>query len=317
MSVVGGKADLTRSSADVGPEPDIRVTASGRFLCRHPAVAMCADGPAYQPDAVMVVIVSFKRSTRNRALIGDRTIMRTLLLLVLSTVAAALEATALDAECVRERAAMVETIRGYARSDTSVLGQQGLSERVLEAMGQTKRHLFIPERTCSIAYADRPIPIGLGQTVSQPFIVALMTQLAEVAPDHVVLEVGTGSGYQAAILARLARKVCTIEIIPALAEAAAKTLRDLTYDNVRVRLGDGYGGWPECGPFDGIVVTAALGEVPPPLIEQLKVGGRLVMPVGPGYTTQYLTVVEKIAPDKTTTRAVALVRFVPFTRSQH
>ena len=183
--------------------------------------------------------------------------MKTLLLLVLSMVAVAREATAQDAECVRERAAMVETIRAYARAYASVLGQQGLSERVLEAMGQTKRHLFIPERSCSIAYADRPIPIGLGQTISQPFIVALMTQLAEVAPDHVVLEIGTGSGYQAAILAHLARKVCTIEIIPPLAEAAAKTLRDLAYDNVSVRLGDGYGGWPECGPFDAIVAALA------------------------------------------------------------
>jgi protein-L-isoaspartate(D-aspartate) O-methyltransferase len=201
--------------------------------------------------------------------------MKTLLLLVLSMVAVAREATAQDAECVRERAAMVETIRAYARSDASVLGQQGLSERILEAMGQTKRHLFIPERSCSIAYADRPIPIGLGQTISQPFIVALMTQLA------------------------------------------AKTLRELAYDNVSVRFGDGYGGWPECGPFDAVVVTAALGQLPPPLIEQLKVGGRLVMPLGPGYTTQQLTVVEKIAPGKTTTRAVALVRFVPFTRSQN
>ena len=144
-----------------------------------------------------------------------------------------------------------------------------------------------------------------------------MTHLAEVAPDHVVLEVGTGSGYQAAIIARLARRVCTIEIIPQLAEAAAKALRDLAYDNVSVRHGDGYDGWPECGPFDAIVVTAALGQVPPPLIEQLKVGGRLVMPVGSAYTTQNLTVVEKIAPDKTTTRAVGLVRFVPFTRSQN
>ena len=262
-------------------------------------------------------LVALKRSTQNRGPIGDRTIMKTLLLLVLSMVAAAREATAQDAECVRERAAMVETIRAYARSDASALGQQGLSERVLGAMGQTKRHLFIPERSCSIAYADRPIPIGHGQTISQPFIVALMTQLAEVAPDHVVLEVGTGSGYQAAILAHLARKVCTIEIIPPLAEAAAKTLRDLAYDNVSVRFGDGYGGWPECGPFDAVVVTAALGQLPPPLIEQLKVGGRLVMPLGPGYTTQQLTVVEKIAPGKTTTRAVALVRFVPFTRSQN
>jgi len=243
--------------------------------------------------------------------------MKNLLLLVLSMVAVAREATAQDAECVRERAAMVETIRAYARSDAGVLGQQGLSERVLEAMGQTKRHLFIPERSCSIAHADRPIPIGFGQTISQPYIVALMTQLVEVAPDHVVLEVGTGSGYQAAILAHLARTVCTIEIIQPLAEAAAKTLRDLAYHNVSVRPGDGYDGWPECGPFDAIVVTAALGQVPPPLIEQLKVGGRLVMPVGPAYTTQQLTVVEKIAPGKTTTRSVALVRFVPFTRSQN
>jgi protein-L-isoaspartate(D-aspartate) O-methyltransferase len=243
--------------------------------------------------------------------------MKTLLLCLLSMVAVVREATAQDAECVRERAAMVETIRAYARSDASVLGQQGLSERVLGAVEQTKRHLFIPERSCSIAYADRPIPIGLGQTMSQPFIVALMTQLAEVAPDHVVLEVGTGSGYQAAILAHLARKVCTIEIIPQLAEAAAKALRDQAYDNVSVRLGDGYAGWPECGPFDAIVVTAALGQIPTPLIEQLKVGGRLVMPVGPAYTTQHLTVVEKTAPDRTTTRAVALVRFVPFTRSQN
>src|SRR6202048_345763 len=195
----------------------------------------------------------------NRGPIGDRTIMKTLLLLVLSMAAVAEEATAQDAECARERAAMVETIRAYARSDASVLGQQGLSERVLEVMGQTKRHLFIPERSCSIAYADRPIPIGHGQTISQPFIVALMPQLAEVAPDHVVLEVGTGSGYQAAILAHLARKVCTIEIIPPLAEAAAKTLRELAYDNVSVRLGDGYGGWLECGAVCAPLVTGAPG----------------------------------------------------------
>jgi len=242
-------------------------------------------------------------------------IMRILLPLVLSMIAGAREATAQDAQCERERAAMVETIRDYARS--SAAGQQGISERVLEAMARTKRHLFIPERSCSIAYADMPVSIGHGQTISQPFIVALMTELAAVAPDHVVLEVGTGSGYQAAVLAHLARKVCTIEIVAPLAEAAAKTLKELAYDNVSVRMGDGFGGWPECGPFDAVVVTAALGEVPPPLIEQLKVGGRLVMPVGPAYATQQLTVVEKIAPDKTTTRAVALVRFVPFTRSQN
>src|SRR5512144_2286300 len=243
-------------------------------------------------------------------------VMKILLPLVLSMVTFAREAAAQDAECAGERAAMVETIRAYARSGAGVVGQQGISERVLEAMGRTKRHLFIPERSCSIAYADMPVSIGRGQTISQPFIVALMTELAGVAPDHVVLEVGTGSGYQAAILAHLARKVCTIEIIPTLAEAAAKTLKDLAYDNVSVRLGDGYGGWPECGPFDAIVVTAALGQPPPPLIEQLKVGGRLVMPLGPASATQQLTVVEKVAPGETKTRSVILVRFVPFTRSQ-
>jgi protein-L-isoaspartate(D-aspartate) O-methyltransferase len=243
--------------------------------------------------------------------------MKSLLLLVLSMVVLSRETSAQDAQCLGERVAMVDTIRAYARSYASVLGQQGFSERVLQAMGQVKRHLFIPEPSCSIAYADRPLPIGLGQTVSQPFIVALMTQLAEVGPDHVVLEVGTGSGYQAAILALLARKVCSIEIVPKLAEAAAKALKDLAYDNVSVKLGDGYDGWPECGPFDAIVVTAALEQLPPPLIDQLKVGGRLVMPVGPAYTTQQLTVVEKAATGKTTTRNVALVRFVPFTRSKN
>jgi len=242
-------------------------------------------------------------------------IMKILLLLVLSLVVVAREATAQEVQCDRERAAMVESIRAYARRSYA-LGQQGLSERVLEAMARTKRHLFIPERSCAIAYADRPASIGHGQTISQPFIVALMTELAGVAPDHVVLEVGTGSGYQAAILAHLARKVCTIEIVRSLAESATKTLKELAYDNVSVRHGDGYAGWPECGPFDGIVVTAALGEVPPPLIEQLKVGGRIVMPVGSAYASQQLTVVEKVAPDKTTTRAVAPVRFVPFTRSK-
>jgi protein-L-isoaspartate(D-aspartate) O-methyltransferase len=241
--------------------------------------------------------------------------MKFLVLLVLSMVAFGCEANTQDAECARERAAMVETIEAYARSHASALGQQGMSARVLQAMGQTKRHLFVPERSCSIAYADMPLSIGLGQTISQPFIVALMTHLAEVAPDHVVLEIGTGSGYQAAILAHLARKVCTIEIIPQLAEAAAKTLKDLAYDNVSVRLGDGYHGWPECGPFDAIIVTAALGQPPPPLIEQLKVGGRLVMPVGSAYSTQQLTVVEKIADNETTARTLAPVRFVPFTRS--
>ena len=232
-------------------------------------------------------------------------------LLLLALIAVAGE----DAKCVRERATMIETIRAYARSDAGLFGPQGISESVLEAMGQTERHRFIPGGSCSVAYADRPVFIGQDQTISQPLIVALMTHFAEVKLDHTVLEVGTGSGYQAAILARLVRKVCTVEIIPPLAEAAAKLLTNLGYDNVSVKVGDGYHGWLECGPFDAIVVTAAVEHVPPPLIEQLKVGGRLVMPLGPAHATQQLTVVEKIAAGKTKTRTVMLVRFVPFTRS--
>jgi protein-L-isoaspartate(D-aspartate) O-methyltransferase len=237
-------------------------------------------------------------------------------LLLLALIAAAYEARAQDGQCTRERAAMVETIRAYARSEAGVLGTQSLSESVLEAMARTQRHRFIPGGSCAIAYRDQPESIGQGQTISQPFIVALMTHLAAVRSDHTVLEIGTGSGYQAAILARLVRRVCTLEIIPPLGEAAAKLLRELGYDNVSARVGDGYHGWPDCGPFDAVIVTAALGHVPPPLIEQLKVGGRLVMPLGSAQATQELTVVEKVAAGETRMRSITLVRFVPFTRSK-
>jgi protein-L-isoaspartate(D-aspartate) O-methyltransferase len=151
---------------------------------------------------------------------GASTVMKKLLLLAFIAVACEARAQE-DAECLRDRAAMVETIRTYARSEAGVLGPQGISERVLEAMGQTERHRFIPEHSCSVAYMDAPVLIGHGQTMSQPFIVALMTHLAAVNFDDTVLEVGTGSGYQAAVLARLVRKVCTVEIIPPLSEAAA------------------------------------------------------------------------------------------------
>jgi protein-L-isoaspartate(D-aspartate) O-methyltransferase len=236
-------------------------------------------------------------------------------LLLLALIGMASDTMAQDAQCVPERAAMVETIQAYARIEASVLGPRGISERVLDAMGQTDRHRFVPGRSCSVAYMDGPVLIGQGQTISQPFIVALMTDLAAAKFDDTVLEVGTGSGYQAAVLARLVRKVCTVEIIPPLGEAAANVLKELGYDNVSVKIGDGYEGWPECGPFDAVIVTAALGHVPPPLIEQLKVGGRLVMPLGPADAPQQLTVIEKVAPSETRMRSIILVRFVPFTRS--
>ena len=242
------------------------------------------------------------------------TVMKQLLLLAFMVVAP--EAMAQDAQCVPERAAMVDTIRAYARAEAGVLGPQGISERVLEAMEQTERHRFISERSCLAGYMDTPVLIGHGQTISQPFIVALMTHLAALKSEDTVLEVGTGSGYQAAVLARLVRRVCTVEIIPPLAEAAAKVLRELGYDNVTVKVGDGYLGWSECGPFDAMIVTAALDHVPPALIEQLKVGARLVMPLGPAHAPQQLTVLEKITPSETRMRSITLVAFVPFTRSQ-
>ncbi len=215
-----------------------------------------------------------------------------------------------------DRASMVETIREYARLDEKMTGPGGIPEPVLDAMARTKRHLFVPEHVRTFAYADRPLRIGHGQTISQPFIVALMTHLAGVEPGDTVLEIGTGSGYQAAVLAHLVKEVCTIEIVEPLGEEAAKRLKELGYENVRVRVGDGYKGWPECGPFDAVVVTAALGHVPPPLLEQLKVGGKLVMPVGSPGAVQRMTVVEKTGPDTTEKRHHGLVRFVPFTRER-
>ncbi len=214
-------------------------------------------------------------------------------------------------ECAPERAAMVDTIRAYARAGPPI------SERVLHAMKDVDRQRLIPRQTsCAEAYADRPLPIGGGQTISQPYIVALMSELAAVKGDDTVLEIGTGSGYQAALLARLARKLCTVEIVAPLGEQAAAALKQQGYDNVDVRIGDGYRGFPECGPFDAIVVTAAIGHVPQPLIDQLKVGGRIVLPLGPVTGGQQLSVIVKVAPGKTTTSSVIAVRFVPFTGPQ-
>ncbi len=160
--------------------------------------------------------------------------------------------------------------------------------QVLAAMGRVPRHLFVPEALRFRAYADHPLPIGNGQTISQPYIVALMTQLAELEPDDVVLEIGTGSGYQAAVLSELVREVYTIEIVSDLAEQAKARLDELGYKNVTVRTGDGYLGWEEKSPFDAILVTAAAPEVPPPLVEQLAPGAVMVIPVGPQSQVQSL-----------------------------
>ena len=218
-----------------------------------------------------------------------------------------------DATAAR-RVEMIRVIEEHARSWYSGPGRGTLDPRVLAAMGNVPRHLYVPDPRRGSAYADRPLPIGYGQTISQPFIVALMTDLLEVEPGHTVLEVGTGSGYQAAVLARLTRRVCSIEIVPELGHAAARRLQRLGHGNVATRIGDGYYGWPACGPFDGIVVTAAASQVPPPLIEQLKPGGRMVIPVGGPFVTQQLVLVQKRADGRVTTRQLLPVRFVPLTR---
>ena len=192
--------------------------------------------------------------------------------------------------------------------------QRGVTDaRVLAAMERIPRERFVPAQEATRAYDDTPLPIGEGQTISQPYIVAYMSELLNVAPDHRVLEIGTGSGYQAAVLAELAKEVYSIEIVPALAQQAAATLASLGYENVHVREGDGYAGWPEHAPFDAIVVTAAPERVPAPLLEQLRPGGRLVIPVGPMHATQQLRVVEKDAQGRLHERQITPVRFVPLT----
>lgn len=183
----------------------------------------------------------------------------------------------------------------------------------LEAMRQVPRHLYVPTSQRRFAYNDRPLPIGHGQTVSQPYIVAYMTQIIEPAPDDRVLEIGSGSGYQAAILAEIIDEVYTIEIIQALGAQARERLKS-EYDNVHVKIADGYYGWEDHAPFDAIVVTAAAEYIPPPLTEQLKEGGSMIIPVGSPYQTQQLMLVEKDADGDISTRSLMPVRFVPFER---
>jgi protein-L-isoaspartate(D-aspartate) O-methyltransferase len=187
--------------------------------------------------------------------------------------------------------------------------------RVLTAMRTVPRHHFVDKAFQSAAYGDFPLPIGYGQTISQPYIVALMTDMLEVKPDHKVLEVGAGSGYQAAILSLLVKEVYTIEIVEALALQAEERLKRLMYANVKVKQGDGYYGWEEAAPFDRIIVTCAASLVPPPLLKQLKPGGKMCIPVGAAYSVQYLTMVEKSETGTLTMRKSTPVRFVPLTRS--
>ncbi len=186
-------------------------------------------------------------------------------------------------------------------------------QRVLEAMRTVPRHVFVPARVARRAHTDNPLSIGHGQTISQPYIVALMTDLLAVTPQSRILEVGTGSGYQAAVLAHLTPHVYTIEIVAPLGRTAARTLKEQGYDEVHCRIGDGYRGWPEAAPFDGILVTCAAEDIPQPLWDQLRPGGRIVIPVGGEHQLQSLVVVHKLPDGGRRTETITMVRFVPMT----
>ena len=194
------------------------------------------------------------------------------------------------------------------------IASRGIADpEVLRAMRTVPRHLFVPENLLSRAYDDGPLPIGYGQTISQPYIVAYMTEALRLKKGDTVLEIGTGSGYQAAVLSPLVKRVCTMEIIPDLAASAKARLKTLGYSNVEVKEGDGYYGWPDKAPFDAVIVTAAAGHIPPPLVRQLKNGGRMVIPVGGPFMTQYLVLVEKNRKGEVATTNLLPVRFVPLT----
>lgn len=205
---------------------------------------------------------------------------------------------------IRQRQSMVKT----------QIEARGIEDKAtLHSMSTVRRHLFVPEKLKNSAYDDRPLPIGYGQTISQPYIVAYMTEIIQPKPDSRLLEIGTGSGYQAAVLAQIVKEVYTIEIIPELGRSATARLKDLGYKNIQTKIADGYHGWETKSPFDAIIVTAAAEYIPPPLIEQLKDGGRMVIPVGSPFLIQTLMLVEKKG-DNIKTTSLMPVRFVPFRR---
>lgn len=214
----------------------------------------------------------------------------------------------------RSQQDMLLTIERHMQETAGETGRAALSPLVRAAMARVPRERFVPAAERHLAWQDTPLPIGHGQTISQPFIVALMTELLDPAPGQRVLEVGSGCGYQAAVLAGIVAEVWGIEIVRPLAERAAATLAELGIANARIRAGDGYGGWPEHAPFDGIVVTAAGSGVPEPLKAQLRIGGRLVLPVEERRGWQSLRVVERVSAEAFEERAVLAVRFVPLTR---
>jgi protein-L-isoaspartate(D-aspartate) O-methyltransferase len=224
-----------------------------------------------------------------------------------------LASAAVGDEYAQARQHLVTVIEQDVRDTSLYLDKEALDPRVMTTMARVPRHEFVPATQRPYAYANRPLPIGHGQTISQPYIVALMSDLIKPQADDRVLELGTGSGSQAAILAELTGQVYSMEIIEALGKQATERLSRLGYDNVTVRIGDGYYGWEEHAPFDAIVVTAAASHVPPPLVAQLKPGGRMVIPVGSRFLTQQLVLIEKDPGGQLITRQILPVKFVPLT----
>jgi protein-L-isoaspartate(D-aspartate) O-methyltransferase len=219
-------------------------------------------------------------------------------------------------EMSTEHEFMMEAIRASVRDSADYTGRTQLSDRVMAAMASVKREEFVLPEYRHLAYQNTSLPIEASQTISQPLIVALMTDMLDPQPEDVILEVGTGSGYQAAVLSGLVQHVYSVEIVEELADSAADTLQRLGYDNVTVRAGDGYAGWPEYAPFDGIIVTAAPEHIPPPLLQQLKPGGKLAIPIGEEHGYQELLLVEVDETGKISKRSVLPVRFVPLTRER-
>lgn len=221
-----------------------------------------------------------------------------------------------EAEYTKQRQRLVDLIEVDVRLTGQFLGKDALDEHVLQALRKVPRHEFVPENLRPYAYQNKPLPIGHGQTISQPYIVAIMTDLLGLTQDSRVLEIGTGSAYQAAVLAEVAGNVYSIEIIEALGQKAAGLLKSLGYESVQTRVGDGYYGWEAAAPFDAIIVTASASHIPPPLIKQLKPGGRMIIPVGSRFTVQHLILVSKDQDNKVTTLQILPVSFVPLT-GQH
>ena len=238
---------------------------------------------------------------------------RWLLLLAISYLLLPAAGSATDDGFRQPRLELVEVIQADVRRTSRHLDRESLDERVLDVLREVPRHLFVPEGSRAEAYENRPLAIGHGQTISQPYIEAIMTDLLKPKQGHRVLEVGTGSGYQAAVMAKLTKEVFSIEIIEPLGVQASQRLRQLGYDNVQVRIGDGYYGWEQHAPFDAIIVTAAASHVPPPLVKQLKPGGRMIIPVGSAFMVQQLVLIEKNAAGEVTLKQILPVRFVPLT----